>query len=105
MSVVRLAQKAASNCLCASVHAFAAVRKRATPASVRRSALLRRSRLPFSTAMRPSRSNGRIFRPRVVRSTTRPAAKALIVIGPSRRSLASIENYVVRSPLAARNRS
>jgi hypothetical protein len=30
--------------------------------------LLRRSRRPLSTAIRPSRSSGRIFRPRVVRS-------------------------------------
>jgi hypothetical protein len=44
-----------------------------------------------------------IFRPRVVRSMTIFAARALIVIGPSRRSLPNIENCVVRSPLAARN--
>jgi hypothetical protein len=47
--------------------------------------------------------SGRIFRPRVVRSMTISAARALIVIGPSRRSFANIENCVVRSPLAARN--
>src|SRR6202035_3141032 len=49
--------------------------------SVSRNVLLRRSRRPLSTAIRPSRSSGRIFHPRVVRSMTISAARALIVIG------------------------
>jgi hypothetical protein len=43
-----------------------------------------------------------MFRPSVVRSITISAARALIVIGPNRRSLARMENCVVRSPLGAR---
>ena len=101
--MVRSVPNAASNCFCASAHSFTAARKRASPASVSRSVLLRRSRRPFSTAMRPSRSSGRMFRQRVVRSMTRSAARALIVIGPSRLNFARIENCVVRSPFAARN--
>jgi hypothetical protein len=41
MSAVRLAPNAASNRLCAWIHLFAAVRKRATPDSVSRSVLVR----------------------------------------------------------------
>jgi len=52
--MVRLAANAAANCLCACVQPFVAVRKRAAPALVSRSSLLRRSRLPFSTVIRPS---------------------------------------------------
>src|SRR5258707_9740583 len=68
--MVRSAPNTASNCFCAWAHSFAASRKRAAPASVSRNVLLRRSRRPLSTAIRPSRSSGRIFRPRVVRSMT-----------------------------------
>jgi hypothetical protein len=82
-----------------------AVRSRSTPASVRRSSLLRRSDCPGATARRPSRCKGRMFRPSVVRSITISAASAWIVIGPSRRSLARIENWVVRRPAGKRNAS
>src|SRR5215472_8613620 len=101
MSAVRLAPNAFSNCRCACAHPFIPARKRASPASVTRSSLLRRSPLPCSTAIRPSRCSGRMLRPSVVRSITISAARALIVIGPKRLSLARIENWVVRGPLGA----
>ena len=46
---------------------------------------------------------GKMFRPSVVRSITRSAARALIVIGPRRFSFTRIENWVVRNPLGARH--
>jgi len=58
--MVRSAPSTASNCFCAWAHSFTASRKRAAPASVSRNVLLRRSRRPLSTAIRPSRSSGRI---------------------------------------------
>src|SRR5215472_16512830 len=44
MSAVRFAPNAFSNCCCACTHPFIPARKRASPASVTRSSLLRRSR-------------------------------------------------------------
>jgi len=57
----------------------------------------------FLDGIRPSRCSGRMFCPRIVRSMTRSVARVLIVIGPSRLSLASIENRVVRRPLSVRS--
>ena len=56
MSAVRFDPNVFSNCRCACTHPFIPARNRASPASVTRSSLLRRSRLPCSTAIRPSRS-------------------------------------------------
>ncbi len=54
-------------------------------------------------ASKPSRSSGRILRPSCsCGPATSSSARALIVIGPSRMSLARIENWVARKPAAAR---
>src|SRR5262249_18792960 len=100
---VRRPPKAASNLVCAWAQRARAARSRAAPALVKRSILLRRSARPGTTSINPSRSSGRILRPSVVRSMTKALARALIVIGPASLSLIRIENWVVRSPLDARN--
>jgi len=51
------------------------------------------------TRISPSGASGRMLRPSVVRSITSFAASALVVLGPSRSSLASIECWVGRSPV------
>ena len=73
---------ARSKRFCASTQCFSARWKRASPALVRCNILLRPSEGSDATAIRPSRSRGRILRPSVVRSTTSSAASVLIDIGP-----------------------
>ena len=50
----------------------------------------------------PSRCNGSMLRPSVVRSMTSRPASVLIVIGPWRRSRLNIANCVARSPAGAK---
>src|SRR5258707_9035424 len=102
-SAARSSPNAASNRACACDQPSRACCRRLSPALVRRSSLARRSDAADLILIRPSRCNGRILRPSVVRSITMSSASALIVNGPFRLSLVRIEYWVVRRPLGARN--
>ena len=86
--------KAISNSFCVARHFAAAAFSRASPAGV--SCRLRvRASSPALIASNLSRSNGRMARPKVVRSMTIDFASSLIESGPSRLSFARIEYCVV----------
>jgi hypothetical protein len=102
-SVARFVPKLLSNCACACAHALSPAWTRFSPALVNRSALARRSDATGSVRINPSRSSGWTLRASVVRSITIFLVRALTVSGPSRLSLDSIENWLVRSPIGARN--
>src|SRR5262249_8809830 len=104
-SPARSAPNTVSNRACAWDQPLSAACRRFSPALVRCRSLARRSDAVGSMLIRPSRSSGKMLRPSVVRSITMSSASALIVNGPLRLSRARMENWVVRSPLGAKNRS
>src|SRR5207248_2358227 len=76
-ALARLPPNAASNRACAAFQPAVAARRRAAPALVNFSSLLRRSTRAGAMAIKPSRSSGRMLRPSVVRSITNSAASAV----------------------------